>query len=300
MINRLRITLFLSLALASFPSFARAYETEGEPLRIRTLVPHLRFANQDFTGYFFIGGFLYNRDVPARPDNTGAALLRLGEHLDLDLFRRYLTLSYNANFVVDAETVALTNYGQVIGLRTFIPVGGGFAVRADFAYRYDRPLDAARSDHVQTCLVASARAQYDGPRLQAFVSLSALPWNASCPARPDNTGLALFRARGRVEIDLASWIAIRADLSALTDGDTTGADRAIPSEIDAALEAVLHLRGTDLRLIGELDSEVRAPTDAARARAARFSGTSPDRRALVEIVAEFPFDLRLWWKTAMP
>ena len=300
MTPRLRFAaLLFASVLATRTRPARGYETEGEPLRLRPPVPHLRFANQDFTGYFFIGGFLYNRDVPARPDNTGAALLRFGEHLDLDLVRRYLTLTYNANFVIDAETVALTTYGQVIGLRTFIPVGHGFALRADAAYRYDRPLDAARTDHVQTCLVTAARVQYDSPRMQAFLSLGALPWNASCPARPDNTGLALLRARARVEVDVHSRLALRADLSAITDGDGSGGERALPSEVDAALEAVLHLGGTDLRLIGEVDSEVRPASPAARARALSYGGDSPGRRVLVEIVAEFPFDLRAWWKTAM-
>src|SRR5689334_19130105 len=73
------------------------------------------------------------------------------------------------------------------------------------------------------------RAEGDGPQYRGFnvsgtVMLGAALYNPTYGARPDNTGLALFRYAGHVDVDLLGpLLSIPIDVNVFTDRTRAGA-----------------------------------------------------------------------------
>src|SRR5438105_1297539 len=92
---------------------ARALNKQGESRRgdapgAGDVLPFMNLA-----GYLFAGPFLYNPTYASRPNNGGLALMRFGGHVDWDLYRRWLTLSYDANLFLDRDTVAVSEWDHI-------------------------------------------------------------------------------------------------------------------------------------------------------------------------------------------
>lgn len=68
-----------------------------------------KLPRQNVYGFFTIAGFLFNETYAARPDLSGLALLRAVAHVEIDLYRPYVTLSVDLNFFTDRQV----NYGLV-------------------------------------------------------------------------------------------------------------------------------------------------------------------------------------------
>lgn len=237
----------------------------------------------NLSGFIFAGGFLFNPTYAARPDNSGLALLRFGLHLDLDLYRRYLTLSYDENTFTDgaAESpnpIYPSEHDHIVGLLTNIDLPHHLTLTLathleidaigfgpNTAYRQLHPdctpggrlLPPACFDphYSQSYVDAYARIAYTRPRLLLFAALGGFLYNPSYAARPDNAGLALLRYVLHGEFIPLPWLALRLDLNFFTDRDEFPLQ---PTELDTTTEVAVRWREFELRFIGEADLPVGA------------------------------------------
>lgn len=109
-------------------------------------------------------------------------------------------------------------------------------------------------------------------------------YNPSYPARPGNTGLALYRYAAHADIDLVGRrLSLPIDLNAFTDAARTGGRRLVPSEGDVIAGITsTWLAGPgaiELGLRGELDSTLDATTQELQAGAGQNSQGYVDTRA---------------------
>src|SRR5437773_3185009 len=162
-------------ALAAFLIFAAtpasALNKQGEARRGEAAGDGEFLPFMDLTGYVFAGPFLYNPTYASRPNNSGRALFRFGGHFDWDLYRRWITLSYDANLFLDRDTVAVSEWDHILGLLTFIDIGRGFGAQLGVHLESDRPMDPPGGSYTQTYVDAMARLSYDGARLSGFFAL---------------------------------------------------------------------------------------------------------------------------------
>ena len=98
----------------------------------------------NLSGSIFFGGFTFNPTYASRPNNTGRALLRAGLHLDADLFRRWLTLSYDLNLFTDASEgsvnpFAPTEHDHIVGLLSTISFKHDLTLTLAVHFEYDAP-----------------------------------------------------------------------------------------------------------------------------------------------------------------
>ena len=254
-----RVAVLAALLLAA--SNAAALNKQGA--RQDSDGPAPRF---NLSGYVFAGGFLFNPSYAARPNNSGRALLRFGLHLDADLWRRYLTLSYDENSFTDqaaggAGVLLPSEHDHILGLLSNLPLGHDLdltlavhyeldapGVEASTAYRAAHPGYAA--GYSQSYVDAYARLGFErGPWLLAL-AVGGFLWNPSYAARPDNAGLALLRYVLHGELAPLPWLALRLDLNFFTDRDEGGL---VPTELDAVAEVAVRWRDFELRFAGEVD-----------------------------------------------
>lgn len=72
-----------------------------------------------------------------------------------------------------------------------------------------------------------------GVRIAGSLMLGASLYNPTYAARPDNTGLALMRYAGHLDVDLiGSRLSIPIDINTFTDREADGAKKLAPSELD--------------------------------------------------------------------
>src|SRR5438552_1210389 len=93
-----------------------------------------------------------------------------------------------------------------------------------------------------------------GFNLSGSFFFGAAPYNPTYAARPDNTGLALFRYGAHCE--LSFWhdrISLGADTSLFSDRTVEGAAMLRPSELDFTVEIIGHLRSLELHVAYERD-----------------------------------------------
>lgn len=94
-------------------------------------------------------------------------------------------------------------------------------------------LPAAALDKQGGPRAASDGPQYRGFNLSGAVMLGAALYNPTYGARPDNSGLALFRYAGHLDIDiLGPLLSIPIDVNVFTDRMRGGAELFAPSEFD--------------------------------------------------------------------
>lgn len=221
------------------------------------------------TGSVFLGIAPYNPTYAARPDNTGLALFRAGAHVDVDLYGRKLSIPIDFNFFTDrlasgAAVLRPTEFDLIIGLSSTWGAGPGGQV--EFGARIERDGPADAGTYSQT--YADARARYSfslraarpdvAARLgDGDVSVAAtLGWfllNPTYAARPDNSGLALFRYALRAQFD--TW---HRRVGVFVDG-TVFSDReervwVAPTELDLTVGLAGRIGDFELQVAFEHDS----------------------------------------------
>jgi hypothetical protein len=220
------------------------------------------------SGAAMLGASLYNPTYAARPDNTGLALFRYALHFDVDLLGRMLSIPIDVNVLTDRQRkkalrLAPSELDLIGGLTSTNGVGKGFDLELGARVEHDRPVD--RGDFTQTYVDARARLLFSGAALSPGVGQSlrdgdvtgyaTLGWfvvNPTYGARPDNSGLALFRYAAHSELSL--WhrhLALGVDGTFFTDKKASNPVR--PSELDLTFELIARAEPFEVHVAYERD-----------------------------------------------
>lgn len=218
------------------------------------------------SGSFMLGSALYNPSYAARPDNSGKALLRYAGHADIDLIGAKLSIPLDINFFTDrlrggVGAIAPSEFDVIGGVTSTWNVGSS-AFEFGARIENDRPVD--QGDYTQTYGDIRARWLYsllplfpelknalrDGD-LHGWLTLGWFGYNKTYAARPDNSGLALFRygAHGEVE----AWdgrFGLGLDAAMFTD---SRANAVRPSELDFTVDFFARIADWDVHLAMERD-----------------------------------------------
>src|SRR5262249_32133416 len=91
-----------------------------------------------FGGYLLTAPFVSNKTFAARPDNTGLVGMRYMAHLEVDLYKQYLTFYTDQNFFSDRNTgwIELSEWDMTYALTGLIDRWGW-----RIQYERDAPLD---------------------------------------------------------------------------------------------------------------------------------------------------------------
>ncbi|MES1204456.1 MAG: hypothetical protein ABUS79_00840 [Pseudomonadota bacterium] len=209
----------------------------------------------------------YNPTYAARPDNSGHALMRYAAHLDVDLLGRRLSVPLDVNFLSDRDrgggrALLPSELDLITGLTSTWEAGSG-AVEVGARVEHDRAID--RTAAAQT--YADVRARYlfaSGDRFPAVsaalggggfaghVTLGWFAYNKNYFARPENTGLALFRYT--LHFEVSAWhdrLALGVDGTFFTDRRASNVVR--PSELDLTPALIARFRSVEAQLAYERD-----------------------------------------------
>jgi hypothetical protein len=285
--------MILSTSLVLLSQDALALDKQGSAHGGGVEGPASGFA---MAGTIGAGASLYNPTYAARPDNSGLALFRAAGHMDIDLIGRRLSIPLDVNLFTDrqaspgARILVPSEIDFIGGVTSTWRLGPG-AIEGGARVEYDRGLDDGGYDptasNAQT--YADVRARYlmslaavapdaaarlaDGD-LSGWLTAGWFAVNGSYFARPDNTGLALFRYG--VHGELAVWkkrVGLGLDATMFTDR-RENAFR--PSELDFTADLIFRPFGLELHIAYERDMPV-------------------DRGGLVQelayVLALVPFDL---------
>ena len=206
----------------------------------------------DVSGSLTLGSALVNPTYAARPDNTGLALFRYAGHADIDLIGRKLSIPVDLNFFTDRErrggrVFVPTEFDVIGGLTSTNALATGAELEVGARVEHDRPID--RAGFSQTYADVRARLLYslaaiwpslgrdlvDGD-VSGYATAGWFAINPTYAARPDNTGLALFRYVAHTELSV--WkrhVALGTDGTFFTDRRTKVAS---PSELDVTYEMI--------------------------------------------------------------
>lgn len=205
------------------------------------------------TGSVMLGLSPYNPSYAARPDNSGLALMRYAGHLDVDLIGRRLSVPVDVNMFSDRErgggrALLPSEVDVIAGVTSTWDVARG-AVEAGARVEHDRPADGdgtsqtygdARVRYLFSLAAlapGAATALRDGD-LRAYATAGWFAVNRSYFARPNNSGLALFRYALHAELSLfAHHLAVGADATFFTDRHAASVVR--PSELDFTPELIV-------------------------------------------------------------
>ena len=220
-------------------------------------------------GSLIVGASVYNPSYAARPDNTGLALMRYALHVDVDLIGRRLSIPLDLNLFTDrtrrgARKLAPTEFDVISGVTSTWGLGPG-AIELGTRIEHDRPVD--EGSFTQTYVDARARYLYSlakvfpglGRALQdgdvsGALTLGWFAYNPTYAARPDNTGLALFRYGARAEVSvLDDLLSFGLDATFFTDRQRNVVR---PSELDLTPELIGHLPPFELHLAYERDMPI--------------------------------------------
>jgi hypothetical protein len=218
------------------------------------------------SGALLYGVSLYNPTFASRPDNTGLTLFRYALHADIDLIGRRLSIPLHLNFYTDGSRrgggIFVPSEGDILtGVTSTWRLGPG-ALEVGSRLEHDAPLD--RGGITQTFIDARARYLYSLAALwpslgsglangdvRGWLTFGGFLYNPSFPARPDNTGRALFRYAARTEISAFNrLIGLGVDATFFTDRRV---NPGAPSELDLTPEIVFHKAPFELHLAYERD-----------------------------------------------
>lgn len=220
------------------------------------------------SGSLILGAALYNPTYAGRPDNTGLALLRYAAHVDIDLIGQKLSIPLDLNFFTDrtrrGALVFSPSEGDIIGgLTSTWPALKG-SIELGLRVEHDRPLDRAgfsqsyvdlRGRYLYSLAAHAPKvrdALWDGD-VTGWVTLGTFLYNPTYAARPDNTGLALFRYALHSEVSLSkNRISFGVDTTFFTPREKS----VIPSELDLTVEVIGHLALFDMHLAYERDMPI--------------------------------------------
>jgi hypothetical protein len=247
------------------------------------------------TGSATLGAALYNPTYAARPDNTGHALFRYAGHADIDLIGRRLSIPLDINFFTDRDRpgglkLVPSELDLIAGVTTTWGLGPG-ALELGVRAETDRNLD--QGSYSQTYVDARARYLFSladeipelGPALDGNITgngtLGVFAINPTYAARPDNSGLALFRYALHGEISfLGSHAAVGLDGTMFTDRHH---NPVTPSELDFTPELIGRLDPFEAHLAYERDMPIAEPADLTATH-------SPHVQHFVYILLSWSFD----------
>jgi hypothetical protein len=224
----------------------------------------------DMSGALTLGVSLVNHSYAARPDNTGLTLMRYAGHADVDLVGQHLSIPLDVNMFTDrlragAAKFATSELDVIGGVTTTWATGPG-AVELGARLESDQPTDRPGA----TQFYGDVRARYlyslarywpaladalrDGD-VSGWATLGWFTYNRSYFARPDNTGLALFRYELHAELStFGDLVSLGLDATMFTDrlaGNPLG-----PSELDFTPEIIVHKGDFELHIAWESDRPV--------------------------------------------
>jgi hypothetical protein len=269
----------------------------------------------NLSGYLFFGGFVFNPTYFARPDNTGRAALRFGLHLDLDLYKRYLSISYDENTFTDGSADSQgvwlpSEHDHVIGLNGNVPLPKNLTLTLAVHYELDAigfhpnqqyralhpdcrpggtlsPPDCYDPNYSQSYVDLYARLTWTRGRFLLAAAIGGFAFNPTYAARPDNSGLALLRYVLHGEITLLPWLVYRLDFNFFTDIDEFPLQ---PTELDLTSEVAARWRDFEVRFIGEADLGL-GKYPAMGPRPAPMPGT---QQFYLAILLQWSFDGHKW------
>ena len=233
----------------------------------------------DLSGSASLGVSLYNPTYAARPDNTGLTLFRYAGHADVDLIGRRLSIPIDVNMFTDrlahgfARKFVPSELDVIAGVTTTWRLGPG-ALEAGARYEADTALDHGgyeaqepasdkqRYGDVRARWLYSTAATFPGVRpalrggdVRGWGTLGWFAINNTYFARPDNTGLALFRYAFHIEISgLDDHLALGLDATMFTD--KLSSNRLRPSELDFTPEIIGRFARYEVHLAYERDMPV--------------------------------------------
>jgi hypothetical protein len=221
------------------------------------------------SGAAAIGIAPYNPSYAARPDNTGLALMRYALHMDLDLVGRRLSIPVDLNVFSDrqrrgARKILPSELDAIVGVTSTWDLGPG-ALELGTRLESDRPVD--RGSFTQSYLDVRARYLYSlanqypgadralgGGDLAGWATLGVFAVNPTYAARPDNSGLALFRYALHTELSfLEHHAAIGLDGTLFTDKTRRATSVLAPSELDFTPELIARWHPFEAHLAYERD-----------------------------------------------
>ena len=217
-------------------------------------------------GNVYVGYFFHNPTFAARPDNSGLVLTRYGLHLDVQPWA-WATVSYDSNFFSDKQAdnpLRPSEWDNHLAL-----AGQWKAVELSVHAERDAPAD--RGGLVQSYAEVQGRlrwtaadlapafaARFPQQELSGFVAVGRLFATEHYFARPDNTGAALLRYVGH--LDLTLWqqgdIKIFAGLDANVFTDRQAGRPFRPSELDWLTTVGGRWRAWEVALMRESDAPV--------------------------------------------
>jgi hypothetical protein len=230
------------------------------------------------SGAVMMGVSLINNSYAARPDNTGLALMRYAGHVDIDLLGPRLSIPVDVNMFSDKELAGLdkltpSELDVIVGVTSTWEVGSG-ATELGARIERDQAVDRdgkpqtyadVRARYVLSLAHASDRfaARFPGLDLSGWATLGWFAYNKTYFARPDNTGLALFRYALHTELSIDDHqVAFAADTTFFTDKEAENVLR--PSELDLTLELIGRRGRYELHFAFEQDMPVDTDTRIQR------------------------------------
>ncbi|MBK6697194.1 MAG: hypothetical protein IPG50_34145 [Myxococcales bacterium] len=223
------------------------------------------------SGAFSLGAALYNPSYAARPDNTGLALFRYALHTDVDLLGRKLSIPIDVNMFTDRErrggrVLLPTEFDVIGGVTTTQSLVRGADLELGARVEHDRPID--QGSFSQTYADVRGRLLYslatvwpslgrelaDGD-ISGYVTLGWFGVNPTYAARPDNTGLALFRYVAHTELSVwHDYLSIGVDGTFFSD--RRGGNVVAPSELDLTYEVIGRYNPFEVHLAYERDMPI--------------------------------------------
>ncbi|MBS0181384.1 MAG: hypothetical protein JSS39_03215 [Nitrospira sp.] len=237
--------VLLGLVLTSAP--AQALEKYGRPLPSLEGDKNKETGGKDireteetlFGGYFLTAAFVSNPTFAARPDNTGLVGLRHMAHFETDLYKQYLTFYTDQNFFSDRTKgwITLTEWDMTYALTGLV---GRWSWRIQ--YERDAPLDRSGIQQIYADTLVTRRflaaedlswwqSHFPNQNITAYAGMGWLFYNSNYYARPDNTGLALFRYVAHFDANLyKNMVVFFGDFNLFTDRELS--NKLKPTELD--------------------------------------------------------------------
>jgi hypothetical protein len=232
----------------------------------------------DFSGSASLGVSVYNPTYAARPDNTGLTLFRYAGHADVDLIGRRLSIPIDVNMFTDRTAIGFgrklvpSELDLITGLTSTWRLGpgaleGGARAEIDLTLDhggYDAPPASgkqrygdlrARYLYSIAAIAPGVASALRGGDVRGYLTLGWFAINTTYFARPDNTGLALFRYGAHAEI--SGWddhVALGLDAVMFTDKQADNVFR--PSELDFTPEIIARYARYEAHLAYERDMPV--------------------------------------------
>ncbi len=236
-----RVSCFVVLSWCAGLTCAHGLEKYGRPL------PSMEEYGQEarrseetlFGGYLLVAPFVSNPTFAARPDNTGLVGMRYMAHVEVDLYKQYLTFYTDQNFFSDRKNgwIELSEWDMTYALTGLIDRWGW-----RIQYERDAPLDKSGLKQVYADAMATGnlhaaedfswwRKYFPNQNLNAYAGFGWLFHNSNYFARPDNTGRALFRYVAHADIDLyKNKVVLYGDTNFFTDRELS--NKLKPTELD--------------------------------------------------------------------